>query len=40
MTEYPLKIYEKLDPELLKNIENSKEFVFTQEIQVTYSPGV
>jgi len=28
MTEYPLKIYEKLDPELLKNIERSKEFVF------------
>jgi alkylhydroperoxidase/carboxymuconolactone decarboxylase family protein YurZ len=29
MTEYPLKIYEKLDPELLKNIEKSKEFVFS-----------
>jgi alkylhydroperoxidase/carboxymuconolactone decarboxylase family protein YurZ len=29
MTEYPLKIYEKLDPELLKHVENSNEFVFT-----------
>ncbi|MCX9084039.1 MAG: carboxymuconolactone decarboxylase family protein [Candidatus Methanoperedens sp.] len=28
MTEYPLKIYEKLDPELLRNVETSKEFVF------------
>lgn len=28
MTEYPLKIYEKIDPELLKNVEKSKEFVF------------
>jgi len=28
MTEPPLKIYEKLDPELLKHVENSSEFVF------------
>jgi len=28
MTEPPLKIYEKLDPELLKHVENSGEFVF------------
>ena len=28
MTEFPLKIYEKLDPELLKHIENSRDFVF------------
>jgi alkylhydroperoxidase/carboxymuconolactone decarboxylase family protein YurZ len=28
MTEHPLKIYEKLDPELLKHLENSGEFVF------------
>ena len=28
MTEHPLKIYEKLDPELLKHVENSGEFVF------------
>jgi len=28
MTEHPLKIYEKLDPELLKHVENSSEFVF------------
>jgi len=28
MTEHPLKIYEKLDPELLKHVTNSSEFVF------------
>ncbi len=28
MTEHPLKIYEKLDPELLKHVENSNDFVF------------
>ncbi|MBM2834659.1 MAG: hypothetical protein HW406_1820, partial [Candidatus Brocadiaceae bacterium] len=28
MTEPPLKIYEKLDPELLKHVEKSSEFVF------------
>ncbi len=28
MTEPPLKIYEKLDPDLLKHIENSRDFVF------------
>ncbi len=28
MIEHPLKIYEKLDPELLKFTENSSEFVF------------
>ena len=28
MTESPLKIYEKLDPDLLKHIENSRDFVF------------
>jgi len=28
MTEPPLKIYEKLDPELLRHVENSGEFVF------------
>ncbi len=27
-TEHPLKIYEKLDPELLKHVENSRDFVF------------
>ncbi len=27
-TEPPLKIYEKLDPELLKHVENSGDFVF------------
>jgi alkylhydroperoxidase/carboxymuconolactone decarboxylase family protein YurZ len=27
-TEHPLKIYEKLDPDLLKHIENSRDFVF------------
>ncbi len=26
--EHPLKIYEKLDPELLKQVENSRDFVF------------
>ncbi len=30
MTEHPLKIYEKLDPKLLKHIENSSEFVFSE----------
>lgn len=30
MTEHPLKIYEKLDPELLKHVENSSEFVFAE----------
>lgn len=29
MTEHPLKIYEKLDPELLKYVENSRDFVFS-----------
>jgi alkylhydroperoxidase/carboxymuconolactone decarboxylase family protein YurZ len=28
VTEHPLKIYEKLDPELLKHVENSSDFVF------------
>lgn len=28
MTEHPLKIYEKLDPELLKHVGNSAEFIF------------
>jgi len=28
VTEHPLKIYEKLDPDLLKHIENSRDFVF------------
>lgn len=28
MTESPLKIYEKLDPDFLKHIENSRAFVF------------
>ena len=28
MTEHPLKIYEKLDPELLKHVTNFSEFVF------------
>jgi alkylhydroperoxidase/carboxymuconolactone decarboxylase family protein YurZ len=28
VTETPLKIYEKLDPDLLKHIENSRDFVF------------
>jgi alkylhydroperoxidase/carboxymuconolactone decarboxylase family protein YurZ len=28
MTEHPLKIYEKLDPELLEHVENSSDFVF------------
>jgi hypothetical protein len=27
-TEHPLIIHEKLDPELLKHVENSKEFVY------------
>ncbi len=30
ITEHPLKIYEKLDPELLKHVENSSEFVFAE----------
>src|SRR5574341_2028186 len=30
MTENPLKIYEKLDPALLKHVENSGEFVFSE----------
>lgn len=29
MTEHPLKIYEELDPDLLKHIENSRDFVFS-----------
>jgi alkylhydroperoxidase/carboxymuconolactone decarboxylase family protein YurZ len=29
MTEPPLKIYAKLDPDLLKHIENSRDFVFS-----------
>ncbi len=28
MTEHPLKIYEKLDPNLLKHVENSRDFAF------------
>ncbi len=28
VTEHPLKIYERLDPDLLKHIENSRDFVF------------
>jgi alkylhydroperoxidase/carboxymuconolactone decarboxylase family protein YurZ len=28
VTEHPLKIYEKLDPALLKHVENSRDFVF------------
>ena len=28
MSEHPIKIYENLDPELLKHVENSSEFVF------------
>ncbi len=28
VTEHPLKIYEKLDPELLKHVENSRDFAF------------
>jgi alkylhydroperoxidase/carboxymuconolactone decarboxylase family protein YurZ len=28
MTEHPLKIYEKLDPDLLKHVENSRDFAF------------
>ncbi len=28
VTEHPLKIYEKLDPELLRHVENSSDFVF------------
>ncbi len=28
MTETPLRIYEKLDPDLLKQLENSRDFVF------------
>ena len=30
MTEHPLKIYEKLDPELLKHVTNSSDFVFAE----------
>ncbi len=30
MTEHPLKIYEKLDPDLLKHVENSRDFVFAE----------
>lgn len=29
MKEHPLKIYEKLDPELLRFVENSSDFVFS-----------
>jgi alkylhydroperoxidase/carboxymuconolactone decarboxylase family protein YurZ len=28
MIEHPLKIYEKLDPQLLKHVENSSDFAF------------
>jgi alkylhydroperoxidase/carboxymuconolactone decarboxylase family protein YurZ len=28
VTEHPLKIYEKLDPDLLKHVENSRDFAF------------
>ncbi len=28
MTEHPLKIYEKLDPDLLRHVENSSDFAF------------
>ncbi len=30
MTEHPLKIYEKLDPDLLQHVENSSDFAFTE----------
>ncbi len=30
MTEHPLKIYEKLDPDLLRHVENSGDFVFAE----------
>ncbi len=30
MTEHPLKIYEKLDPILLRHVENSSDFAFTE----------
>lgn len=33
MTEHPLKIYEKLDPELLRHVENSGEFVFNDGVR-------
>jgi len=29
MSEYPLKIFEKLDPELLKLVENTRELALT-----------
>lgn len=29
MTEHPLKIYETLDPELLRHVENCSDFVFS-----------
>ena len=32
VTEHPLKIYEKLDPELLKHVENSSDFVFADGV--------
>ena len=31
MTEHPLKIYEKLDPELLQHVEKSRDFVFDDD---------
>ncbi len=30
MIEHPLKIYELLDPDLLKHVENSSDFVFAE----------
>lgn len=30
MTKHPLKIYEKLDPDLLKHVENSSDFAFAE----------
>ncbi len=30
MIEHPLKIYEKLDPDLLRHVENSGDFVFAE----------
>ncbi len=30
MTEHPLKIYEILDPDLLRHVENSGDFVFAE----------
>lgn len=32
MPEYPLKIFEKLDPELLKHVENTREFALADGV--------